>query len=115
MTDKDITEIVEKYEAHQNLFEITKLYRILEKIKCQTILEIGPSFGGSFRLLSTLLDENGLLIGIDAQGAVKWEIKRSPDRKINTIRDVCVDKEVKCQVKMIQGKSQDTAVIDLIF
>lgn len=116
MTDKDIAEIVEKYNAHQKLFEVTKLYRILEKIKCKTILEIGTCSGGSFRLWSTLLDENGLLIGIDPRGTVSWEVSRSPDysHRINVIRNVCVNKGIKCRVKMIQGKSQDIAVVDLI-
>jgi cephalosporin hydroxylase len=103
MIDK-IRSICNKYQSQTSVYDLNYIYDALKtkpssgkKIVNQlsTIIEIGVNTGASLKLWSTLLDERGLLIGIDAHNSMLW----------NTA-------ETKCKTVFIQGDSRHHEVLN---
>lgn len=61
----------------QNSEELYWLVNEVENINPITILEIGVEFGGTFLFWDHILRGNGLLIGIDIQNILRWDISKS--------------------------------------
>jgi len=68
MEDSDLKKLMETYNAEQRADEVVWFYRHAEKINPKVIVEIGIKEGGNLKILSTLLPEDGLAIGIDPGG-----------------------------------------------
>jgi len=62
----DIGKIISDTKALTTVQERTILYNIVKDIKPKTIVEIGVHRGGSFKIWSTLLADDGFIVGIEA-------------------------------------------------
>lgn len=95
MEDQELKDKMHEYDAEQREDEVVWFYRRAEAIQPKVIVEIGIKEGGNIRLLSTLLSEDGLAVGIDMGRDITWDISTA-----------------KCKVVGIKGDSHDKAVIE---
>ena len=91
MTDEELHQLFDTYQAEQRKDEVVWFYRHVEKIQPKVIVEIGIKEGGNLKILSTHLDESGLAIGIDPRKEIPWKMDDS-----------------KCPVHHIKGDSHWT-------
>ena len=80
-------------QTHQK--DVDGLKGVANSIGTKTIVEIGVSEGRSLFEWASMLEEDGLLIGIDAHNIVMW------DTSI-----------MKCKIETIEGESTEQAVED---
>ena len=72
--DNDLKKMIVEYSAEQREDEVIWFYREVEKIKPKVIVEIGNKEGGNLKILSTHLDKDGLIIGIDPLPVIPWKM-----------------------------------------
>lgn len=101
MENFQLRELVEMYEAEQRVDEVIWFYRLCEQIKPKVILEIGNKKCGNMKVLSTLLGNDGLIVGIDYYAHVKQE-------EYETYLQWAVAAD--CDVKHIIGNSHDPEI-----
>lgn len=101
MDDSQLADLAARYSAEQRAPEVAWFYRAAEAIKPRVIVEIGIKVGGNFKILSTLLDEGGLAVGIDpwdeisaAEIASAWKMD-----------------DARCRVRHIRLSSHDATAL----
>ncbi len=100
MDDAEISRLVVAYRAEQRTPEVLWFYRACTAIKPRVIVEIGIKVGGNLKILSTHLDEEGLIVGIDP-----WV---SPDE----IASAWKMDDARCVVRHIRKSSHAPDAVD---
>jgi len=111
----DITKLISESAAAQQPKEMHWFYERAEKISPHIIAEIGVYYGGTHRILGTLLkEESDILIGID--GEKKEFIKWDPDKEKYTsnyiIGNSHDDKTKERAEESLSGREIDILFID---
>ncbi len=73
-----------EYKPVQNNEELSWLIQHAEKTSPKVIVEIGTEYGGTFKMWEQILPKGGLLIGVDIEDKLRWNIKNS-DRDVHMI------------------------------
>ena len=95
MDDQELRDMFIKYQAEQREDEVIWFYRHVEKIKPGVIVEIGIKEGGNLKVLSSHLDETGIVVGIDVRQEIPWKMD-----------------DAKCKVVHIKRNSHDHQAIE---
>lgn len=114
MQDQELNLLLNKFAAEQRIEEVTWFYRAAEAISPKTILEIGTKEGGNLKILSTLLSEEGLAIGIDKRKKelVPWKMDDAIC-EIAYLQGDSHDKQIQRQLKKLLGdRPLDVLFID---
>jgi len=105
-------QILNSHHPVQDPDEFFWLVNSVEALKPESIIEIGVENGGSFKFWEQLLPKNGLLIGVDDYGKVKWDYRNS-DRKIYLVEGDSRSAETVLKVKeLLNGATIDFLFID---
>ncbi len=112
LTDAQLTEMMQKYQAEQREAEVIWFYRAVERIKPSVIVEIGIKEGGNLKILSTHLGANGLAVGIDPRQEIPWAMDDA-DCCVRHIRgDSHAPETVTALTALLDGRSIDVLFID---
>ncbi len=110
MNQETFDKIFNDYKPIQNREELRWLLDHVAELQPIIILEIGVENGGTFKYWEQSLPPNGILIGIDTNDNLKWDIKKS-NRVIHFILDDSRKLSTIAKVKEII----DNEKIDFIF
>lgn len=114
MTDKDLAELVSKYAAEQRVHEVVWFYRAVEKIhpRAKVIVEIGIKEGGNLKILSTHLDDDGVVIGIDPRQDIPWKMQDCECAAYHISASSHLERTVEELELILNGRSIDVLFID---
>lgn len=112
MDDETYTRLYRSYHHVQEIEEFRWLISEVEKLKPQAILEIGVHHGGSLKFWEAILPPGGLLVGVDYQPQLDWDVAES-DRRIFIVRGRSERGETVMRVReILAGGSVDFAFLD---
>ena len=95
VSHEELNKIAIKYQAEQRIEEIAWFYKKAQDTNPSIIVEIGIKEGGNLKVLSTLLSEEGLAVGIDQREEIPWKMDDS-----------------LCKVEHIVGSSHEPYTLD---
>lgn len=96
----------------QNPEELYWLINEVEKINPTTILEIGMEFGGTLLFWDYILKENGLLIEVDVQNILRWDVTKSKNDIKLIIQDSRKEETVNSVESILRYKNRK---VDFLF
>ena len=112
MDEKRYRELFSRYKPGQGFDEFKWTIERVEALKPQVIIEIGVKTGGSLKFWEQILPKGGVLIGIDPENFVLWDIKRS-DRQIHFVQGKSQDPETVTKVaEILDGRRADFIFVD---
>ena len=112
MDDNQILELTHKYGAEHREAEIVWFYKVCENINPEIIVEIGIRRGGTLRVLSSMLNSEGIVINIDMQDDIVWDQMDYPCNAFR-INGSSFDKNIVTKLKKcLKGKKIDVLFID---
>lgn len=95
----------------QNKQEFWWLIQKVQKLKpLQTVIEIGFDKGGSFKFWGELVEQKGLVVGVDMNNVLEWDYSNY-DRKVMLIIGRSENPEIIQKIKNIFGDKK----IDFIY
>ena len=112
MTLEEVEALLKPLKPQSGLEESLELFKQAEMLLPKVILEIGVADGGSLLLWSKLLQEDGLLIGIDAYSLMGWDLKTTKCKTVLIIGDSRGEQVVEETKKTLQGREIDFLRID---
>lgn len=112
MTDKELIDLVHKYQAEQRSDEVIWFYRHVEKIRPKVVVEIGIKEGGNLKVLSTHLDEGGLAIGIEPRLEIPWKMNDSRCKVFHIKMDSQAPQALEDLKDILQDRLIDVLFID---
>lgn len=95
MDENKLKELTRIYNAEQREDEVVWFHNHASLLNPKVVVEIGIKEGGNLKILSTLVDENGLVIGIDPRKEIPWKMDDS-----------------KCKVFHIVGNSHEVSTVN---
>lgn len=112
MEDQELQDLIQVYSAEQRWHEVAWLYRHAEKLNPKVIVEIGIKEGGNLKILSTLLPEEGLAIGIDPRKEIPWKMNDAKCKVSHIAGDSHSKDTIKKLVMLLKGQKIDLLFID---
>ena len=112
MKDWELVKLMHKYNAEQREDEVVWFYRHAEKIKPKVIVEIGIKEGGNLKILSTLLDKDGLAIGIDYRQSIPWKMDDCECEIFHVAIDSHSEQAKQQLLEILDGRFIDVLFID---
>lgn len=103
MEDAELRGYVATYSAEQREDEVVWFYRHAEEIQPKVVMEIGTKEGGNLKILSTLLPEDGLAIGVDPLAELSDPTAGLPWAP-----------EAQCSVGFVKGRSLVPEVVEQV-
>ena len=112
LTDEELKELYLTYQAEQREDEVIWFYRHVEKIKPKIIVEIGIKEGGNLKVLSTHLNKEGLIVGIDPRQELPWKMNDTECEIHHIQRDSHSPDSLKSLKDILNGRTIDVLFID---
>lgn len=100
------------YHHVQEHEEFYWLISEVEKLNPHIIVEVGVHHGGSLKFWETILSPGDLLIGIDYEPQLYWDVSKS-DRRVVIVRGRSESEETLSKVKeILAGRKADFIFLD---
>lgn len=113
MTLEELEYLIKKYDTEQRPEEYFWFYQHAQIIEPKTIIEIGVRTGGNLKLLSTLLPQDGLLIGMDhKQPVLLWDILDAPCKTQLVLGNSHSASTKEKLIETLEGRVADILFID---
>jgi len=110
--EKRYRELFSRYKPGQGFDEFKWTIERVEALEPRVIIEIGVKTGGSLKFWEQILPKGGMLIGIDPENFVLWDIARS-DRQIHFVQGKSQDPEtLKKVTEILNGRRADFIFVD---
>ena len=103
--------LVKEVFTEQNEKELTDVINLVEGISPKVIVEIGMKSGGTLNFWRHLVSSDGLVVGIDSQNDIKWDV--STDSRVKIIIGNSLDyRTYQNFLAALGGKEIDFLFID---
>lgn len=112
MRPEELKKLIVKYQAEQREEEVIWFYDYAKKIGPKVIVEIGIKEGGNLKILSTLLDSTGLIVGIDKREDLPWKMDDAVCEVAHIIGYSQAPEVVMKLVGQLKGRAIDILFID---
>lgn len=112
MTTEELNELLNTYAAEQRIEEVAWFHNAVSVIAPKTIVEIGIKEGGNLKILSTHLQEDGLIVGLDTRVEIPWKMDDAKCRVARVIGDSHRSTTREELVRVLEGRPIDVLFID---
>jgi len=114
--EMDLGELYERLRREvfiqQDPQELVWLMGLVSALNPSTIIEIGVLNGGTLKIWEQLVQPGGLVIGIDKENQIRWDIKKSDRRVVFVNADSTNPATVREVGRILDGREADFLFID---
>lgn len=112
VTKEELCKVATNYQAEQRHEEVVWFHDIAKNTNPKVIVEIGIKEGGNLKVLSMMLPEDGLAVGIDPRKEIPWKMDDSLCKVVHIAGSSHENETIQKLKDLLAGRMIDVLFID---